>query len=116
VLQRLRELGVDAVDGGTAGLNALPHFDGCAKVVVVDAVRTGGPAGDVQRLTELAPPGGELSLHELGVASLLAAVPSPPEIVLIGAEPAEIRPFTEGLSPPLEAAVPEAVRLVLAEL
>jgi hydrogenase maturation protease len=116
VLQRLRELGIDAVDGGTAGLNALPHFEGCAKVVVVDAIRTGGRAGEVHRLTELAPPGGEFSLHELGVASLLAALPSPPEVVVIGAEVGEIQPFTDRLSPPLHAAVPAAVRLVEAEL
>jgi hydrogenase maturation protease len=115
VLQRLRARGIDAVDGGTAGLNALSHFDGCAKVIVVDAVRTGDPVGTVHRLTQLAPPGGEFSLHELGVASLLAALPDPPEVVVIGAEVGEIQPFTDRLSAPLETAVPAAVRLVEAE-
>ena len=117
VLRRLRAEGIDAVDGGTAGLNALPYFEGCTKVIVVDAVRTGGRVGAVHRLRpdELQPPGGELSLHELGVASLLAALPRPPEIVLIGAEVGEIHPFTDGLSPALAAAVPAAVRLVVAE-
>jgi hydrogenase maturation protease len=60
------------------------------------------------------------SLHELGIAGLLAALGSvarePPEIVVIGAEVGEITPFAGRLSPPVEAAVPEAVRLVLAEL
>ena len=109
--------GVAAVDAGTAGLSALPHFEGCAKAVVVDAVRTGGRIGTVHRLavSDLEPPGGELSLHELGVNALLLALREPPDVVLIGAEVGEIRTFTDRLSPRLEAAVPIAVRLVLRE-
>jgi len=109
-------------DAGTAGLGALPYFEGCARAVLVDAVRSGGTHGSVHRLvgSDLEPPGGELSLHELGIAGLLAALESvagePPEIVVIGAEVGEITPFTGRLSPPVEAAVPDAVRLVLAEL
>jgi hydrogenase maturation protease len=107
-------------DAGTAGLNALPYFESCAKAVIVDAVRAGGRVGTVHRLTpaDLAPPGGDFSLHGLGVSTLLAALPASPErpdIVLIGAEVGEIRPFTERLSPPLRAAVPVAVEWVLLE-
>jgi hydrogenase maturation protease len=109
-------------DAGTAGLAALGYFEGCARAVIVDAIGAGDSPGAVHRLagSDLAPPGGELSLHDLGIASLLAALAAvarePPEIVVIGAEVGEVRPFTDGLSPPLEAAVSEAVRLVLAEL
>jgi hydrogenase maturation protease len=108
---------VPAVDAGTAGLNALPHFEGCTKAVIVDAVRTGARVGTVHRLvpSDLEPPGGELSLHELGVASLLAALREPPEIVLIGVEVGELSTFTDRLSPPLQAALPTAVDLVLDE-
>jgi hydrogenase maturation protease len=90
--------------------------------VIVDAVRTGGRPGTVHRFAsrDLAPPGGELSLHDFGIASLLAALAAvarePPEVVVIGAEAGDVRPFTDGLSPPLAAAVDEAARLVLAEL
>jgi hydrogenase maturation protease len=123
VYRRLRELRAlpYLFDAGTAGLDALPYFEGCERAVIVDAVRTGGSLGTVHRLTasDLGRPGGEFSLHELGIASLLAALASlsrrPPEVVVIGAEVGEIRPFTDGLSPPLEAAVHEAVRLVLRE-
>ena len=110
-----------AFDGGTAGLDALPYFEGCAKAVVVDAVRTGGRIGTVHRLvpSDLQPPGGELSLHELGVSGLLAALAvlphDVPDVVLIGAEVSEIRTFNDRLSAPLEAALPTAVRLVLLE-
>ena len=109
-------------DAGTAGLDALPYFEGCARAVIVDAIGSGGRPGVVHRLaaSDLERAGGELSLHDLGVASLLAALravsPTPPEIVVIGAEAGGITPFTDRLSPPLEAAVPEAVRMILVEL
>jgi len=109
-------------DAGTAGLAALDHFEGCARAVLVDAVRAGGRPGTVHRLagSDLRPPGGEMSLHDLGIATLLAALETvarePPEVVVIGAEVEEIRPFTDALSPALEAAVPVVVRLVLEEL
>ena len=108
---------VAAIDAGAAGLNALPYFEGCTKAVVVDAVRTGGRVGTVHRLvpSDLEPPGGEFSLHELGVSSLLAALREPPEVVVIGAEVGELRTFTDRLSPPLQAALPTAVDLVLRE-
>jgi hydrogenase maturation protease len=72
VLRRLHERGdVAAVDAGTAGLSALPYFEGCVKAVLVDAVRTGARIGTVHRLvpSDLESPGGEMSLHDLGVAS-----------------------------------------------
>jgi hydrogenase maturation protease len=79
VFRRLHEFGalppaVELFDAGVAGLNALPYFEHCSKAVMVDAVRVGAPVGTVHRLLpdELDPPGGELSLHELGVTSLQA--------------------------------------------
>lgn len=127
VYQRLRlealPAGSRIFDAGTAGLDALGYFENCARAVIVDAIRTGDSPGTLHRLaaSDLAPPpGGELSLHELGIVSLLAALTAvareTPEIVLIGAAVGEVRPFTNGLSPPLEAAVSGAVRLVLVEL
>jgi hydrogenase maturation protease len=114
-------LAVELFDAGVAGLNALPYFDGCSKAVMVDAVSVGAPLGTVHRLVpaDLEPPGGELSLHELGVTSLLAALRAasnhPPELVLIGAQTGQVRTFTSELSPPVRAAVPVAARFVLRE-
>ena len=117
VLRRL-PAGVTAFDAGTAGLNALGYFEGCDKAVIVDAVRTGAPVGTVHRLLprDLDPPSGEFSLHELGVGAVLAALREPPDVVLVGAEVGEVHAFTDRLSAPVEAAVPEAVRLVLREI
>jgi hypothetical protein len=49
------------------------------------------------------------------LATLGAVSREPPEVVIIGAEVGEIRTFAPELSPPLRAAVPVVVRLVLRE-
>ena len=73
-------------------------------------MRVGAPVGTLHRLvpSDLEPPGGELSLHELGLSSLLAALPAvsshPPEVVVIGAQVGSVRAFTEALSAPLQNA------------
>jgi hydrogenase maturation protease len=126
VYRRLPELealprGSRIFEAGTAGLDALAYFERCARAVIVDAVRAGGSVGTVHRLaaSDLERPGEEWSLHDLGVTTLLAALEAvlaePPEIVVIGAEVGEISPFNDRLSPPVQAAVPEALRLVLRE-
>ncbi len=109
------------MDAGVAGLNALGWLDGCAKAVLVDAVRVGARVGTVHRLdaSELESSGDELSLHELGLASLLAALTAAgdaAEVVVIGAEVGPVRAFTDVLSPPLRAAVPTAAAMVAREV
>ena len=128
VLQQLRERRclpphVSTFDAGTAGLNALPLFDGCTKAVLVDAVRTGAHIGRVLRLSlnDRAPNAAQVGMHGSGLESILAALPTVfanrtmPELVLIGAEIGQITPFTAALSPPVEAATTQAVELVLLE-
>jgi hydrogenase maturation protease len=126
VFQRLRDehalpAGVELVDAGVCGLNALRRLDGCAKAVFVDAVRVGAAVGTVHRLdpSELEPPGDELSLHELGLTSLLAAHAAAgdgTEVVVIGAEAGPVLAFTDVLSPALRAAVPTAAAMVAREV
>jgi hydrogenase maturation protease len=112
---------VELFDAGLAGLDVLPQLDGCAKAVIVDAVRVGAPVGTLHRLvpSDLEPPGGELSLHELGLSSVLAALPAvsshPPEVVVIGAQVGSVRAFTEALSAPLQNVLPAAVEMVVRE-
>ena len=125
VFERLKALhalpqSVALVDAGVGGLNALGCLDGCAKAVLVDAVRVGARVGSVHRLAagELEPPGDELSLHELGLASMIAAYATSgdaAELVVIGAEVGRIRAFSDALSPPLRAAVPVAAAMVVRE-
>jgi hydrogenase maturation protease len=115
--------GVKVFDAGTAGLSALGYFEGCRKVVIVDALRTGGPVGAVRRIiwTDWALPGDELSVHAMGVQDVLAVLPAVfegralPEVVIIGAEVGTITPFVDKLTAPLEAALSRALRLVRRE-
>ena len=39
---------VKVFDAGTAGLSALEYFENCRKVVIVDAMKSGAPAGRVR--------------------------------------------------------------------
>ena len=126
VFRRLRDVealpaGVELVDAGVAGLDSLRWLDGCAKAVLVDAMRTGAPIGTVHRLdpSDLEPPGDELSLHELGVTSLLAAhaaAGGAADVVVIAVEVGPVHGFTEELSPPVRAAVPTAATMVAREV
>ena len=118
---RAAAAGVTLVDAGTAGLNALGWLDGCDKAVLVDAVRVGARVGTVHRLdaSELESPGGELSLHELGLGASLAATrrpATPRNVVVIGAEVGPVHAFTDALSPPLRTAVPTAAAMVAREV
>ncbi|MBV5350338.1 hydrogenase maturation protease, partial [bacterium] len=55
VIEKLRSEGglsddIDLVDGGTLGLDLLPFLEGVSKLILVDAVEIGKPAGTVVRL------------------------------------------------------------------
>jgi len=128
ILQQLRQQRslpphVRTFDAGTAGLNALPLFEGCSKAILVDAVKSGANIGQVHRLSlnDYAPSTGRPGMHGSGVESLLAALPiafadrTTPDLVLIGAEIGAIKPFTTVLSPPIAAAMTQAAKLVMLE-
>jgi len=114
---------VKAFDAGTAGLSALDYFEDCRRVVIVDAIRTGGPQGSVRRfsLEDCQCPDSEFSVHALGVDHLLNVLPvvfegrTMPDVVVIGAEISGIEPFTDKLTPALAAAVDTVTELLESE-
>lgn len=89
--------GTVVLDGGTFGLDLAPRLRGVERLVIVDAVAHGAPPGtvgtwrgaDVARIF-----GQPLSVHQAGVEALLGALAlldiSPPEIVVVGVEPADV--------------------------
>jgi hydrogenase maturation protease len=129
VVRRLEALGADAlspgtriVDGGTLGLDLLPMLEDAAAVVMVDAVnlRLAPGAVDVLRGTDLHTAlAGHISPHQVGVGDLLAAArlagSLPARVSLVAIQPEAIEIGLE-LTPAVEAAVPVAVELALAEL
>lgn len=125
-LQRLQQDprlpgGVTFVDGGTCGIDLLAYLHDCPRLLLLDAVDVGERAGTVVRLT-----GGELcglacgaSVHQLGLADLLATLPLvsdiPREIVLLGVQPASTDWGTE-LSASVEAALGALVEAAVEQL
>ena len=113
---------VTVMDGGTLGLDLLPHLDGVGRLLLIDAVKLGGAPGDILRLEGSEVPAAlevKLSPHQVGIQDLLAAARltgrEPPHVVLWGMEPACLEPGT-GFSPKVQEALPRLQAAVLGEL
>ncbi len=94
---------LEIVDGGTAGLDLLPFFEGRDRVLLVDAVDFGAEPGFIGELANEAIPArfgkNKASLHHVGLAEVLALAQLqnilPQEICLIGIQPASLDPGLE---------------------
>jgi len=127
---RLADLLESALPSGTVvrkspagGLHLLDELLGYDRAIVVDAIRTGRrPAGTVLRLGEgvLRAPGGVTS-HAVGLTSVLelgrrAGLPVPSRVEIVAIEVEEMHTLGVGLSGPVEAALPAAVREIHAAI
>jgi hydrogenase maturation protease len=86
---------VQQVDGGTLGLDLLCYLEGAARVLILDAALTDGPAGTLLRAAGDEVPsffGMRTSPHEIALADLLAVTKlrgtEPGEVVVWGMQPA----------------------------
>lgn len=113
--------GVTILDGGTLGLGLIPYISDASRVLFLDAVNQGEPAGKIVRMT-----GEELrgfscggSVHQLGIADLLATLPLVPntcdEIVLLGVQPGSTDWGTT-LTAPVQAALGSLVDAAIEQL
>lgn len=114
--------GVTLLDGGTLGLDLLPHLEGVQRLIIVDAVEIGKSAGTCVRLAGDEVPMAletKLSPHQMGMKDLLAVArlmgQLPEEIVLIGVQPACLEMDTE-LTPLVAGAIPTLLAMLHAEL
>ncbi len=122
LLRRGLPNGVEAVDGGTGGLDLLHLLEGWERAVIVDAAEIGRAPGEFVRFTpeeaHLVRSLVSLSSHTAGLADALALARALgrelPEIVIYGVQP-ERMDWEEGLSPAVAAAIPELVEAVLEE-
>jgi hydrogenase maturation protease len=110
------------MDGGTLGLDILPHLEGIDRLLVVDAVETGGPVGMIVRLNGDEIPlalATKVSPHQMGLKDLLLVSDlqghAPQEMVLWGVQPGSIEMDIE-LSPEVAEAVELLQLKVLEEL
>lgn len=127
VIQRLSEgyefpPEVEVMDGGTLGLDLLAHLEGVDRLLIIDAVETGGPPGTVVRMAGEDIPiafESKLSPHQMGLKDLLAVSllqgVAPPEMVLLGVQPGNIELGTE-LTQPVEEQLETLVGKALHEL
>jgi hydrogenase maturation protease len=112
---------VSLVEGGTKGLELLPYIAGAARLLVLDGVDVHAAPGTVVRLRgeELRSLPGSGSAHELALADLLLALrmlgTEPPEVVLLGVQPATTELGTS-LSTAVQAALPALIDAARAEL
>lgn len=113
---------VELFDAGTSIIDFMDLFHDRELLVVIDAVRGGQAAGSLYRFSPHQIEAGELpmnSLHQVGLIETLKLGElvdcRPQETVVIGVQP-EATDLGIGLSQPVEAAVPKAVRLVVKEI
>ncbi len=119
---KLPDSGVVLLDGGTLGLDLLPHLEGAGRLIILDAVELGREPGSLVRLVGDEVPLAiehKLSPHQMGLKDLLAVASLmgclPDKVVLLGVQPACLELGTE-LSPAVSEALPELCKLVMAEL
>ena len=106
------------------GLRLMERLVGYERAVVVDAIRTGAPPGTIHHLTtDAIPTQRSASAHDVNLPTALAfgrragaALPRDEDILLVGIEVEDILTFADACTPAVAAAVPEAVRTVLAIL
>jgi len=129
-IEELRRRGAgrraELIDAGLAIGEVLCDLDPSQPLIVIDAVRGGGPAGSLYELTvdapaaEGGPPaegtdGPAFSLHELSVAPALQmealAGRRFEDVTVLGLEPQRLA-WGEGLSPPVAEAMGKLVRAV----
>lgn len=86
---------VEAIDGGTAGMDLLDRVAGADGLVIVDCAALGAPPGTLREFEGQAVPAffqTRISPHQIGLSDLLGAVlllgRMPPRLALIAVEPA----------------------------
>lgn len=115
--------GVTVIDGGTGGVGLIPLMEGCDRVILVDAVPMGLPAGSIRRLTwdevRLVAPEQSLSLHQSDLTGALVLAQAldtlPQEVIIYGVQPLLIE-WDQPLSQPVERALPVLVDALMHEV
>jgi hydrogenase maturation protease len=112
---------VGLLDGGTQGLNLLHHLSGISRLLVIDAIDAGQPAGTLLRFEGKSLRGlpGKASVHQLGFSDLMIALQllddAPDEVIVLGIQPNSTEWGAE-LSPSVASALPPLVDLVIHQL
>jgi len=127
VLERLRvgwsiSPHIDLLDGGTWGLNLLPHVEQAHRVVFIDAIDIGAQAGSLIELTGDEIPrflAQKLSPHQIDVKEVLALAELrgtfPDEVVAVGLQPESVEMRTS-LSPAVASQIDRLIGRIVERL
>ncbi|MDH3205136.1 MAG: HyaD/HybD family hydrogenase maturation endopeptidase [Gemmatimonadota bacterium] len=110
------------LDGGTWGMRVLPYIEGARRLLVLDVIRDDRAPGEVIRLERDELPRHlrqKLSPHQIDLAEVLALAELrgtfPEQAVALGIEPDRVE-LHDGLSAKVQAAVPDLIEQVRAQL
>jgi hydrogenase maturation protease len=113
---------VDLIDGGTWGLNLLPHVEGARRVLFIDAINIDAEPGTLVELEREDIPrflARKLSPHQIDVKEVLALAELrgtlPEELVAIGLQPGSVE-MRFSLSPVLASRLDDVVARVIRRL
>jgi len=113
---------VQVMEGGTDGFGLMPVVLQADRLILIDAVKGGGPPGSVYRFEiEDCPPFPDrfkTSVHQISileVINLSSLIGSPPRTTIIGVEPKCMEMGME-LSPEIKAKIPKVIQLVKEEV
>ena len=113
---------VEVIDGGVSGLGLMNIVARADHLIVIDAVRAGGPPGSIYRFGSedltAHPDTYKMSVHEIGILEVLNLsrfVGQTPKTTIIGVEPKSMEMGMD-LSPEIQAKVPRVIELILDEL
>ena len=115
---------VSFMDGGTQGLYLLPHVQSASRLLVFDAIDYHLAPGTLQVVRDADIPAyvgmGKMSLHQSSFQEVLSIArlsgQGPRHAALVGVQPAVLADFGGSLSPPVRAALGDALAVGLAIL
>jgi hydrogenase maturation protease len=113
---------VEVIDGAVSGLGLMNVVMGADRLIVIDAVKGGGPPSSIYRFgaEDFAtyPYTHRMSLHEIGVLEVIhlsGLMGHTPKTTVIGVEPKSLEIGME-LSPEIQAKIPKIIELILDEV
>ena len=109
--------GVDVLDGGTGGFHLMDYFTSYPCVILIDATLDGRPPGTIRLLTPRFSSEfpRSMSTHDIGLRDLLEGLQvmgQMPKVYLFVVSIIELQEMHIGLSPEVEAVMPELAERV----
>lgn len=114
--------GVEVIEGGTDGFHLMNVVTEADRLIVVDAVKGGGPPGSIYRFdikdAPSSPDAYKTSVHQIGILEIVhlsELIGQTPETTVIGVEPKSLE-MGMALSPEVQEKIPKIIELILEEV